>query len=257
MRIAAIQHDIVWCDRDANFARLAPMIAAASAAGCTLALLTETFSTGFATDGNGQLAEPTDGPSAQFLRAQAAAHNMWVGGSCPEIDPQATDDPRPHNVFVLAGPDGTTHRYRKIHPFSFGGEDKHFRGGDTHVTVTIDGVRLTLFVCYDLRFADEFWGLANHTDVYLVPANWPEARRHHWMALLQARAIENQAYVVGCNRVGTGGGLTYSGDTRIIDPLGELLGTASYGETMVIADVTAQRVAEVRDRFRFLQDRRS
>jgi predicted amidohydrolase len=159
-------------------------------------------------------------------------------------------------VFVLCAPDGTQHRYRKIHPFTYGGEDKSFRGGDQLVTVPVGELRVSLFVCYDLRFADEFWVRAPETDLYLVPANWPEARRTHWMSLLQARAIENQAYVLGCNRVGSGGGLQYSGDSRIIDPLGELLATASYGETMIMADVTSARVAEVRDRFRFLQDRR-
>ena len=256
LRIAAIQHDIVWRDREANFAHLAPLIAGAAASGAGLVLLSETFSTGFATDRD-DLGEPQGGRSSQFLAEQAALHGVWVGGSCPEVDPDAPpDDQRPFNSFVLAGPQGQQHRYRKIHPFSFGGEDKHFRAGDGFVQVAVDGVRLTMFVCYDLRFADEFWQLAESTDVYLVPANWPEARRAHWMALLQARAIENQAYVVGCNRVGTGGGLVYSGDSRIVDPLGELLATASYGESILLADVSAARVAEVRDRFRFLQDRR-
>ncbi len=166
------------------------------------------------------------------------------------------DDQRPHNTLVLAAPDGTQHRYRKIHPFTFGGETKHFRAGDEFVTVDVEGLRVTLFVCYDLRFADEFWQLAGDTDVYLVPANWPEARRLPWTTLLQARAIENQAYVIGCNRVGTGNGLEYSGDSRIIDPLGEVLAGASQTESILIADISAERVAEVRDRFRFLQDRR-
>lgn len=254
MRIAAVQHDIVWCDRQANFAHLAPLVAAAAGAGARLVLLSETFSTGFATDRD-DLGESEDGPSATFLREQAARHGVWVGGSCPEV-PVGDTDPRPYNSFVLAGPGGEVHRYRKIHPFTYGGEDRHFRAGDSFTQVTIDGLRVTLFVCYDLRFADEFWGLAATTDVYLVPANWPEARRQHWMALLQARAIENQAYVVGCNRVGTGGSLAYSGDSRIVDPLGEPLATASYGESILLADVTAERVAEVRDRFRFLPDRR-
>ena len=261
MRIAAIQHDITWCDRRANFAHLAPMIRAAAASGARLILLSETFSTGFATETRDpdaeQLGEPFGGPSSQFLAAHAASHRVWLGGSCPEIAPDAADDDqRPHNTFVLAGPEGQIYRYSKIHPFSYGGEDKHFRAGESFRQVEIDGLRVTMFVCYDLRFADEFWQLAETTDVYLVPANWPEQRRAHWMALLQARAIENQAYVVGCNRVGTGGGLTYSGDSRIIDPLGELLATASRTESILLADVSAEQVAEVRDRFRFLQDRR-
>lgn len=256
MRVAAIQHDIVWNDRSANFARLAPMIAAAAGGGARLVLLTETFSTGFAVD-NPNLGEPEGGPSSQFLQEQAAQHGAWVCGSCPEI-PADSDpaDTRPSNSFVLAGPDGTVHRYRKIHPFTFGGEDRHFRAGTALVQVEIEGVRVSPLVCYDLRFADEFWGLAPTTDVYLVPANWPEARRLHWMALLQARAIENQAYVVGCNRVGEGGGLKYVGDSRIVDPLGELLATGSQAETTLFADIEPATVAAVRDRFRFLPDRR-
>jgi len=256
MRLAAIQHDIVWNDRAANFARLAPMIAAAAAGGARLVVLTETFSTGFAVD-DPLLGEAEGGPSSQFLLQQAALHGIWVCGSCPEI-PAGSDpaDSRPANSFVLAGPDATVHRYRKIHPFTFGGEDRHFRPGDAFVQVEIEGVRVTLFVCYDLRFADEFWVLAPTTDLYLVPANWPEGRRNHWMALLLARAIENQAYVVGCNRVGEGGGLKYVGDSRIIDPLGELLATGSQGETILFADIEPATVAAVRDRFRFLPDRR-
>ena len=256
MRVAAIQHDIVWCDREANFAHLAPMIAGAAATGARLILLSETFSTGFATDRD-DLGEPEGGPSSQFLAEQARQHGVWIGGSCPEIAAGSpADDQRPHNTLVLAAPDGTQHRYRKIHPFTYGGETKHFRAGDQFVTVDVEGLRVTLFVCYDLRFADEFWRLANDTDLYLVPANWPEARRLPWTALLQARAIENQAYVIGCNRVGNGNGLPYSGDSRIIDPLGEVLAAAAQTESILLADISAERVAEVRDRFRFLQDRR-
>ena len=256
MRVAAIQHDIAWCDRQANFDHLAPMIAGAAASGARLIMLTETFSTGFATDRD-DLGEPQGGPSSQFLAEQARRHGVWVGGSCPEIAADApADDQRPYNTFVLAAPDGAQHRYRKIHPFTYGGETKHFRAGDQFVTVDVEGIRFTLFVCYDLRFADEFWQLADDTDVYLVPANWPEARRLPWTVLLQARAIENQAYVIGCNRVGTGNGLQYSGDSRIVDPLGEVLVGAAQTETILLADITAERVAEVRDRFRFLQDRR-
>ncbi len=256
LRIGAVQHDVVWGDRDANFARLAPMIAAAAGAGAGLVVLAETFSTGYAVD-DPDLGEPEGGPSATFLRTQAAEHSVWVGGSCPEVPADAPDDDRrPFNSFVLAGPDGTEHRYRKVHPFTYAGEEKWFRAGTDLVTVEIGGLRVSPFVCYDLRFADETWQLAEGTDVYLFPANWPESRRLHWEVLLRARAIENQAYVVGVNRVGDGGGLTYSGDSRIIDPSGELLATAAVGETILLADVSAARVAQVRDRFPFLPDRR-
>lgn len=257
MKVAAIQHDIEWLDREANFAALAPKIAAAAASGAELVVLAEMFSTGFAVDD--ELAEPVDGPSAQFLFEQAAAHRIWVCGSCPEL-PADDDDRRPYNSFVFAGPDGAAHRYRKIHPFGYGGETKRFRAGDELVSFTLqsaDGpVRVAPFVCYDLRFADEFWQLANDVDVYVVPANWPAARAAHWRSLLQARAIENLAYVVGCNRVGSGGGLEYRGDSAIVDPLGEHLATASTDETTLLATIDPQRVAAVRERFGFLNDRR-
>jgi predicted amidohydrolase len=254
--VAAIQHDIVWHDRSANFDHLAPRVGAAAAAGARMVLLTETFSTGFSFDTPG-IAEPEGGPSAQFLVDMAARYDVWVGGSCPEIAPDApADDQRPSNVFVLAAPDGTTHRYRKIHPFSHAGEEQYVRPGTEFVTVDVDGLRCSLFVCYDLRFADEFWALAHDTDAYLVVANWPAKRRQHWSALLRARAIENQAYVVGVNRVGSGGGLDYTGDSAIVDPLGEVLVSGAGGETMLFADLDPAMVASTRDHFRFLQDRR-
>jgi len=253
MRIAAVQHDIVWEDRDANFERLAPQVAGAVGAGAELVLLTETFSTGFSmTPGIG---EPEDGPSARFLAGQAAEHGVWMAGTCPEI---AAGEALPYNSFVLAGPDGTIHRYRKLHPFTHAGEHERFRAGEKPVTVEIGGLRITPFICYDLRFADVFWKAAPGTDVYLVPANWPSPRRQHWQTLLQARAIENQAYVVGCNRVGTAGdGTDHAGDSRIVSPMGELLATAAGIETLVLADVDPAEVAATRDRLRFLPDRRS
>jgi len=253
VKIAVVQHDIVWEDKDANFARLAPQIAGAAATGARVALLTETFSTGFSMN-VALTGEPVGGPSSQFLAAQAAEHGMWVGGSCPEV---TEGEQLPSNTFVLAAPDGTVHRYRKIHPFTYGGEEKSFRAGGEFVTLDLEGLRVSLFVCYDLRFADEWWQLARTTDAYFVVANWPEARRAHWQALLPARAIENQAYVVACNRVGSGGGLDYAGDSRIVDPLGEVIASAARTEATIVAEVTPEHVAAVRDRFRFLQDRRT
>ena len=252
MRIAAVQHDIVWEDREANFERLAPQVARAVGAGAELVLLTETFSTGFSMTAG--IGEPEGGPSSQFLADRAAEHGVWVAGTCPEI---ADGELPPFNSFVLAGPDGTTHRYRKMHPFTHAGEHERFRAGEKPVTVQVGGLRITPFICYDLRFADVFWRAAPETDVYLVPANWPSPRRLHWQTLLQARAIENQAYVVGCNRVGTAGdGTEHVGDTRIVSPMGELLATAAGVETVVLADVDAAEVAATRDRLRFLADRR-
>ncbi|MFN5604133.1 MAG: nitrilase-related carbon-nitrogen hydrolase [Actinomycetes bacterium] len=256
MRFAVVQHDIVWCDREANFARLEPRIAEAASHGANFVLLSETFSTGFAVE-DPRFAEPHDGPSSRFLREMASEHSVVVAGSCPELAAEPTDDHRPANTFVVARPGGRVDRYRKIHPFTYGGEARYVRPGDDFVTIDVDGLRVSLFVCYDLRFADEFWRLALDTDVYLVPANWPVSRREHWMALLRARAIENQAYVIGCNRVGDGGSLSYAGDSKGFGPNGDLLADGTEaGETILYADVSADEVTAVRERFRFLQDRR-
>ncbi|HEY8380213.1 MAG TPA: carbon-nitrogen family hydrolase [Nannocystis sp.] len=252
MKIAAIQSDIAWEDRDANFARLRPWLAAAAAAGARLVVLPEMFACGFsmATE---RIREPPGGPSTRFLEEQARQHGIWICGSLPEL---TLGESKPHNTLVLASPHGPVIRYRKIHPFTFAREHEHYAAGSDRVTVDIEGVRCSLFICYDLRFADEFWALAGATDAYIVVANWPERRRHHWTTLLQARAIENQAYVIGVNRVGHGGGLDYSGDSRIIDPWGEVLAAAAGAETMLLADVRPEVVRDAREKFPVLADRR-
>ncbi|HZP29472.1 MAG TPA: nitrilase-related carbon-nitrogen hydrolase, partial [Acidimicrobiia bacterium] len=176
MRVAAVQHDVVWADKEANFARLAPMIDAAARAGARFVVLTEMYSTGFVMDA-ASVAEPVDGPSTAFLVEQARRHDVWVCGSLPELEPGRE---HPYNRLVVAAPDGTRHRYAKIHPFTYAREDEHYAAGEERVVVDVEGVRVGLFVCYDLRFADEFWALAPDVDAYVVPANWPESRREHW-----------------------------------------------------------------------------
>jgi predicted amidohydrolase len=252
MRIAAIQLDIAWEDRAANFAALTRHVVAAKAQGARLVLFPEMFAYGFsmATE---RIAEDEGGASAQFVAELARAHDLWVGGSAPERQPGHA---RPHNTFLLASPSGSLQRYRKIHPFTFAGEHEHYDAGAEHVVADIDGVRCGLFVCYDLRFANEFWALASRVDAFLVVANWPARRRAHWSTLLRARAIENQAYVVGVNRVGVGGGLEYSGDSAVVDPWGEVLCEAAKDETMLLANLDAARVTEARRTFPVLADRR-
>lgn len=258
LRVAAVQHDIVWEQPEATFSLVAPLIDAAAAGGADLIVLTEMFSTGFSMNADA-IAESPDGPSAQFLLAQAQAHSTLVAGSIPtRMDPDAL----PVNRLIIAGPDGIVAEYHKIHPFSYAGEDKHYQAGTEFTRITINGVRCTLFICYDLRFADEFWVNAADTDVYLVVANWPSSRSLHWRTLLTARAIENQAYVVGTNRVGWSGypgddsRLDYQGDSMIIDPLGHVLGHASHDPAVLAAEIDPARVSAVRRQFPFAQDRR-
>jgi predicted amidohydrolase len=257
MKVAAIQHDIAWQDGPATRLRMEPMIAQAAAANARLIVLAEMFATGFSMDTDA-ISEDQGGPNEQFLRDLAQQYDVWLIGSVAQwIDSSvAGQTRRAVNVAVVAGPQGELHRYSKIHPFTYDGEHEHFAAGTDFLTVKIDDLRVSVFICYDLRFADEFWQRALETDLYVVPANWPEPRREHWRALLRARAIENQAYVLGCNRVGTVGSKVYTGDSAIIDPLGRTLAEASWVETVLIADVDPDEVGSVRNQFPFLADRR-
>jgi predicted amidohydrolase len=253
VKVAAVQHDIAWEDRDATLRRLEPVVAAAAAEGARLLVLPEMFAVGFslATE---RVEEPVDGPTAAWLGAQAAALGVWIGGSVPERSPDAA---RPANVFVLCGPGGERHRYAKRHPFTYGGEAERFAAGDVALTVEVEGLRTTPAVCFDLRFADHFWAEAERTDCYLVVASWPARRMAHWRPLLVARAIENQAYVVGVNRVGTAGdGVEHLGGTCVIDPWGEVVAEAGAEEAVLVAEVDPEVVAATRARYPFLADRR-
>jgi predicted amidohydrolase len=253
MLVAGLQSQIAWEDPPANFGRLRPWIARAAAAGARLLAFPEMYASGFSMAAE-RIAEAPDGPSTRFLVEEAARHRLWLAGS---VAVRSAPGGKPFNTLVLAGPDGREPvRYRKIHPFTFAGEHEHYAAGTEHVVVDVEGLRLGLFVCYDLRFADEFWAVAQDVDAYLVVANWPERRRHHWTTLLQARAIENQAYVIGVNRVGEGNQLNYTGDSRIFDPWGEMLAGAAGEETLLLADLDPARVKAARETFPVLRDRR-
>jgi predicted amidohydrolase len=258
LRVAGIQHDIVWEQPAKTFEHLAPQIAAAAAGGADFVAVTEMFSSGFSMN-TAVVAEPMDGPSVGFLIDQAGRHGITLCGSIPSHHP---DHPLPVNRLVVVDGNGVLAEYAKIHPFSFSGEDRHYSAGDRFCTLEIGGVRCTFFVCFDLRFADEFWVNAAATDLYVVVANWPSTRRLHWSTLLRARAIENQAYVLGVNRVGLDrlegepGRLEYAGDSALIDPLGEILAAASSIETVINGVVDPRVVADVRRRFPFQADRR-
>jgi predicted amidohydrolase len=251
MRVGLVQHDIVWEAREETLAHVEPLVDKAVADGAELVVLPEMFAVGF-TMNTDAVAEDEGGPTSQWLSSQAARTGAWVGGSVPE------GRPRPRNTFVLAAPDGATqHRYAKRHPFAYGGETAHYDAGDERVTVDVGALRVSPLICYDLRFADASWPLAPATDVYLYIASWPAPRRHHWRSLLVARAIENQAYVVGVNRVGDGGGLAYAGDSLAVDPMGQVLVDAGSDEAVHVVDIDPARVAQVRADLPFLQDRRS
>jgi len=255
MRVAAIQHDIAWEQPERTRDHVRPLIAKAAADGARLIVLAEMFATGFSMQPE-RIAEDEGGPSEQYLLDAAAEHDAYLVASIAQRGP----DGNYRNNAIVATPAGTVTRYAKIHPFSFAGEHERYTAGTERCTVTIEGLRVSPFVCYDLRFADEFWALAHDTDVYVVPANWPTPRHEHWRTLLRARAIENQAYVVGVNRVGAVRELGHSGGSAIIDPLGTVLAgddpADESREAVYCADIDPATVRDVRAKFPFLADRR-
>jgi len=250
MKIALVQMDLAWEDVPENHRRARRHLEGARDGGARLALLPEMFCTGFSMDA-GRIAQPPGGPSETFLRETARELSLWILASVPEAG-----EPRPRNMAILASPDGEVTRYAKIHPFSFGGEHRVYAGGERVVTVGVEGVRVTPFVCYDLRFPEPFRLAAAETDLFALVANWPEARRDAWRTLLRARAIENLCYVAGVNRAGEGGGLHYAGDSAVISPWGEVLVEGGAAEAVLFAEVDPAAVRSAREKFPALEDRR-
>jgi predicted amidohydrolase len=266
LRIALAQVDVAWHDRPGNLARAEALVARAASRGARLLVLPEMFAVGFTMDA--AQADPHDGPTAAWAREVAARHDVALILGVPEVPapgaegdtPSATPPPdraRPLNVAMLVRPDGGTERYAKTHLFSFSAENAHYRSGDRIVTWNIDGVRVTPLICYDLRFPEPFRLAADDTDLFVVIASWPERRAAHWRLLLRARAVENQAWVAGVNRVGTGDGLAYRGDSALIDPWGEVHAEAAEQEALLVLDVDASGVTSARAAFPPLRDRRS
>jgi predicted amidohydrolase len=249
VRVALVQFDIAWEDVAENHRRVAERLERAAREGARLALLPEMFPTGFSMDA-GRMAQAPGGPTESFLRELAAARSLWIVGSIPE----AGGDGRPRNTALVVSPAGDVVRYSKIHPFTYAGEHRHYAAGDRVVTVTIEGVRVTPFVCYDLRFPEPFRFAAKETDLFAVVANWPDTRRDHWRTLLRARAIENLAYVAGLNRVGEGGKLRYAGDSALVDPWGETIVEGDASDRVLVGEVDPGKVAEARAKFPVLDD---
>ena len=251
MRVACVQLDIVWEDPRASCARVDPLARSAAAGGARLLILPEMFATGFSM---GAARVAAHAPwIAGYVSQLARRHGLWVGAGWAEPGPS-----RPFNTFRLVDPDGVQRLvYRKIHPFTLAGEPENYAAGDAVTTAAVEGVRVTPLICYDLRFPELFRLAADATDLFVVPANWPARRGHAWRALLAARALDAQAWVAGVNRVGAdGNGVAHSGDTGIVNPLGEVVATLSDREGVVIADVAPEEVTRVRRRYGFLDDRR-
>jgi predicted amidohydrolase len=254
MRIVACQLDCAWEDPKANYARVRSLLEAASIPAGALIVLPEMFSTGFSMNVAG-IHEQEPSETEAFLANAARHYQAFLLGGLVTRAP----DGRGRNEAVVFDPDGKLFcRYCKIHPFSFGGETRHYAGGSEIVTFRWHDFVVAPFVCYDLRFP-EIFRIATQRGAHLlaVIANWPARRVNHWVALLRARAIENQAYVVGVNRAGNDPKLAYPGRSLIIDPQGEVAAEGSEAEQMVSADVDLAKVISWRNEFPALRDMRA
>jgi len=254
MRVTCVQLDIAWQDKPANFARVRTLLAGADACEAGgLIVLPEMFSTGFSMEVQAA-AEGLDAPAEGFLVELARRYGCYALGGVVN----ATSDGRGLNEAVLVGSDGMqAMRYAKMHPFSFAGESQHFAPGDTPVLAEVAGTKLSAFICYDLRFPEVFRAVSlAGAEVLVVIANWPAIRDRHFQALLTARAVENQAWVVGVNRVGSDSNVQYSGGSVVIDPFGRTVAQAGNREAVISAEMDVQALREYRREFPVLADAR-
>ncbi|MCW7539473.1 amidohydrolase [Aquabacterium sp. A7-Y] len=247
LTLTLVQTDVAWEAIDDNLARMQEHLGRVG--DTQLIVLPEMFTTGFSMR-PALIAEPMDGKAVNWLRETASARQADVVGSVA-----IEDGGRYFNRLVWAKPDGSLYLYDKKHLFSFAGEHEHYTPGSDDLIVHLNGWRIATFICYDLRFPVWSRNLQGKYDVALYIASWPARRAAHWQALLRARAIENQSYVVGVNRVGVDGtGLQYSGDSLVIDPLGEILYHGRAGEEVHTTTLDRGRLEEVRSQFPFLKD---
>ncbi|MGB9097414.1 amidohydrolase [Erwinia sp.] len=241
LNLTVLQQPLVWMDGEANLAFFDTLLA--DLQGKDLIILPEMFTTGFAME-----AAKSSLPQArviEWLREKAKATKAMVGGSAAiQTEKGAV------NRFLLVEPEGKVHSYDKRHLFRMADEHHHYLAGDRREIVEWRGWRLLPQICYDLRFP-VFSRNNNDYDLALYVANWPAPRAAHWQALLLARAIENQAYIAGCNRVGVdGNNHQYSGDSRIISPQGEILSAAEAHQPAILnAELSLENLREYREKF--------
>jgi len=247
LRTLLVQARIDWNDPSSNRQRIAGMLDLAES-GFDLAVLPETFTTGFLGDG-GSSDEDMDGPTVEWMQATAEKHRCAVAGSLV-----ICESGERFNRFLFVTADGVKARYDKRHLFSYGGEDSHYTAGNQRVVFEHLGWRINLQVCYDLRFP-AWCRNRDDYDLMLLVANWPIRRIHHWSVLLEARAIENQAWVLGLNRVGKdGNGLVYPGCSAVHGPMGETLLKLGDEETTRVVEMDLEAVIQSRKRFPFQND---
>jgi omega-amidase len=252
--IACAQLDIVWEDKPANYRLVTDMVRSADLPPGSLFVLPEMFATGF-TMNAAKVEEPPEGPTHEFLASMARSHKLYVVAGVVQKGPTG----RPRNEALAFSPEGELlARYAKMHPFVFGGEADHYPAGDDLVQFDWQCLRVTPTICYDLRFPELYRKAAKlGTDVFLNIASWPSTRTSHWVTLLQARAIENQAFVLGNNRCGRDPALAYLGRSLIVDHAGTVLADAGEAAGLISAELDVAAMRQWRQKLPFLRDMRS
>ena len=245
MKVIILQHDIKWASPADNQRHLEDLLMQQPKA--DLFVLTEMFSTGFATEPEG-IAE-SDGSTLRWMQQMASKLDAAIAGSVA-----TEENGRFYNRFYFVEPNGQVTWYDKRHLFTYGGENKHFTSGNERVIVSFRGVRFMLQVCYDLRFP--VWSRnKGDYDAIIYVASWPSSRIEVWKTLLRARAIENQSFVIGVNRIGKDPKCEYQGGSAIIDPYGRTLAhTFDYQETIASAEIDMNELEAFRQKFPVLND---
>ena len=253
MKAYCIQLDQAWEDKAANFAKAEALLTKASPDAGSLVVLPEMFPTGYSIN---TAATTKDEPAhtESFLSDLSRKHRCWVmaGNAEPRQDGMGA------NVSLTFNPDGEkVSGFTKLHPVPVYKEDLHYEKGKTIETFECNGFTVSPFICYDLRFPEVFRIAAiRGANLLVVIANWPEVRIQHWLTLLEARAIENQAYVIGVNRCGNDPNLPYPGRSAIFDPQGNCLGDAGGEESILLAELDLANVKQWREKFPALRDAR-
>jgi predicted amidohydrolase len=242
--VALGEYDTRWHDPEASLSSARQIAHRARSAGADLLVLPEMCATGFTMEAD-EFAEPVDGASVQAFCRLAAEEKLWIiAGLSMRKDGQFV------NSALAFSPDGSiAASYDKQRLFGFASETSVYSAGDKACIVSFGGMSLALFVCFDLRFPELFREVAPDVDGVVVIAKWPAARQQHWEILTRARAIENQCYLIGVNRIGEGGGLSYEGGSVVLDPWGERIDAPAGNSGVSMAQVSHRAVVEVRNKF--------
>ena len=247
LKTLLVQAQLGWKDPERNRDHLEDLLAAADGP-FDLVVLPETFATGFLGD-SGLADEAMDGPTVSWMIDQCRRHDCALAGSVV-----ISEGGQRFNRMVLATPAGVSAHYDKRHLFSYGGEDQRYSAGRQRVTTRLGEWRINLQICYDLRFPAWCRNRGDY-DLLLLVANWPRKRIAHWSALLRARAIENQCWVVAVNRVGEdGNGILYPGQSVVHDPMGETVALLEDAETCRRVDLDLAAVGQARGALPFQAD---